>query len=70
MHITINLLSLMAQKNITPKQVSEKTGLSIYTINAIMNGQKTQLKFQTIASLCEHLECDIGDLLVLEKEVS
>lgn len=67
MRVQINLLSLMAQKNITPKIMSEKTGLTPYTINSIMNGQKSQLHFDTIASICKQLDCEIGDLLTLEK---
>ena len=69
MTIKINLISLMAEKNLTPKQLSEKSGLSIQTINQLMNNQKSQLSFPTIAALCTSLECDIGQLLVLKKEV-
>lgn len=68
MQVKINLLRLMAEKNITPKEMSEKTGLSTYTVNAIMNGQKSQLNFKTIASICEFLDCEVGDLLILIKK--
>jgi putative transcriptional regulator len=69
MTIKINLISLMAEKNFTPKQLSEKSGLSIQTINQMMNNQKSQLGFPTIAALCSSLECEIGELLLLEREV-
>lgn len=67
MHIKINLISLMVEKGWTPQEVSEKTNLTTQTIYSLMNGKKTHLSFNTIATVCEVFECGIEDFLVLVK---
>lgn len=62
-----NLRVLMAKNKLNIKDVHEATGLSRTTISKLYNEESTQIGLETIAKLCELLNCEVGDLLVLEK---
>lgn len=66
----VNLLSIMAKRNITPRELQRRSGLSKSVIDSLIEDQREMISFDILATLCEILDCEIGDLIVLEKEVS
>jgi DNA-binding Xre family transcriptional regulator len=38
------------------------------TLDRFYHNENNQIHYDTIADLCEILECEIGELLILEKE--
>lgn len=66
-----NTLVLMAQKaqreqrRLTLKRVSDETGISYYTLNAIAHDTIREYPREALARLCEYFSCDIGDLLTV-----
>lgn len=67
--LKIRVYELMAKKNIrTIEELKELSGVSRKAISKAINGQSTRLDFDTITRLCEALDCEIGDLLVYEKD--
>jgi putative transcriptional regulator len=66
-----NTLVLMAQKaqreqrRLTLKRVSDETGISYYTLNAIAHDTIKEYPREALAKLCEYFACDIGDLLTV-----
>jgi putative transcriptional regulator len=63
-----NLRVLMAKHKMNIKDVHEKTGLSRTTISKLYNEESTTIAFETISKLCALFNCDVDDLLYLEKE--
>lgn len=63
----INLISLLAKNDMTPKQLSEKTGLTTYCVNSLVEGRKHHISFETMIKICVALNCEVGDLLSLDK---
>lgn len=63
-----NLRVLMAQHKMNIKDVHEKTGLSRTTISKLYNEESTKIGMDTIAALCTLFNCDVNELLYLEKE--
>lgn len=54
----------MAERNIvTVKELSEISGVSRMTLHKLINRDATGIGVETIISLCDALECGIGDLL-------
>lgn len=45
-----------------------RLGLSYQNFNKIINNQTTGIKFQTLQSLCEILNCTPNDIFVLGEE--
>lgn len=63
-----NLRVLMAKHKMNIKDVHEKTGLSRTTISKLYNEESTKIGMDTIATLCELFDCEVNDLLYLDKE--
>lgn len=67
--INFRLLELMGRKNIrTIKELHDATGVSRTVISELLNGNRKNIRLDTISKLCEVLDCEIGDLIVIEKE--
>jgi len=67
--VEIKLLEQMAKRDIrTIKEIHEKSGLSRKAITNILNNKNVRIKADTIAKLCQALDCEIGDLVVITKE--
>lgn len=66
MKIEVRLLEMMARKNIRRiEDLHKLTGISRTTIRQILDGKKNALYFDTIAIICEKLECKIDELIVM-----
>jgi putative transcriptional regulator len=59
---------MMARNNIRKiEDLHDLTGLSRTTIRLILEGKKKSLYFETIALLCEKLDCQLDELIVMKK---
>jgi len=68
MKVKNNLRILMAKHKMNIQDVHEKTGLSRTTISKLYNEESTTIAFETISKLCKLFDCNVDDLLYLEKE--
>jgi DNA-binding Xre family transcriptional regulator len=62
------LLARKAQdehRRIPLSEVARETGLSRYTLSALVDNSIREYPADTLARLCEYLACDISDLLML-----
>lgn len=64
-----NLRILLAKKRLKISDVAEGTGLSRNTIRALYYETAKGIQFQTLNVLCNFLECSVGELFEVEKEV-
>ena len=59
----------MAENDIrTMIELSSKTGLDKNTISNWYNQKVTRFSAETLEVLCEFFDCQVGDILVYEKE--
>jgi putative transcriptional regulator len=58
------------QQNISLMDVQRETGIAWSTLNSWANNQVTRYDAPVIKALCESFDCQVGDLLVFEKEIS
>jgi putative transcriptional regulator len=63
-----NLRVLMAKHKMSIQDVHEKTGLSRTTISKLYNETSAKIGLDTISKLCILFNCEVQDLLYLEKE--
>ena len=63
-----NLRVLMAKHKMNIQDVSDATGLSRKSISKLYHEESVQITFDVIARLCKLFNCDVEDLLYLEKE--
>jgi putative transcriptional regulator len=53
--------------NMRISELAEKTGLQRNSISAMYNNTATRYDAKSIAAVCDALNCEVGDLLVLEE---
>jgi putative transcriptional regulator len=68
MAIVVNLDVVMAQRKVSLNELSEKVGVSLSNLSILKTGKARAIRFSTLESLCEALDCQPGDLLEFNKE--
>ena len=68
MAIVVNLDVVMAQRKMSLNDLSEKVGVSLSNLSILKTGKARAIRFSTLESLCEALDCQPGDLLEFNKE--
>lgn len=67
MNIVVNLDVMMAKRKMKLKELSEKVGISMTNLSLLKNGKVRGIRFNTLALICETLECQPGDILEYRK---
>lgn len=68
MPIIIRLDRVMADRKITLNELSEKVGVSVVNLSNLKTGKVKAIRFSTLASICQVLKCQPGDILEFDKE--
>lgn len=63
MGVGANLKAILKQKNITIKELSASTGISINTLYSITKRDSSNIRFDLITKIIEYLDISIMDLL-------
>jgi putative transcriptional regulator len=64
--IHCRLDELLEQRGITLTRLSELVGVSVVNLSVLKNDRARAIRFSTLRAICEALECEVGDLLVVE----
>lgn len=70
MYIRLHLDSILTERDMTQRELSRRTGIRAASIHEMHNNQTVRLPLKNLATICEILECEISDILTLEKEQS
>lgn len=65
--IHCRLDELLAARGMTLTQLSERVGMSIVNLSVLKNDRARAIRFSTLRAVCDALECEVGDLLVLAR---
>ena len=65
--IRILLSTRLGERRWTQAQLSRKTGIRAATINDLYHELTDRVSLSQIEAICTALECDLGDLLVMDK---
>lgn len=63
MAIIVNLDVMMAKRKIRSKDLAEKLGITEANLSILKTGKAKAIRFSTLESICEVLDCQPGDLL-------
>lgn len=64
--VSSNLARLMGERRLRVSDAMRGTGLSRNAIKGLYNNTARRVDLETVALLCEFLDCEIQDLLELE----
>lgn len=61
--IVLRLDRMMVERKISLNDLADKVGISNVNLSKIKNNKVTAIRFSTLASICETLDCQAGDIL-------
>jgi len=61
--IIVNLDVMLARRKMRSKELSERIGITEQNISLLKSGKVRGVRFDTLAKICEALDCQPGDLL-------
>lgn len=70
MPIIVNLDVMLAKRKMSSGELAEKVGITQANLSILKTGKAKAVRFSTLQSICEALDCQPGDILefVPEKE--
>ena len=63
MSITVNLDVMLAKRKKRSKELAQFVGITEQNISLLKSGHVRGIRFNTLAKICEFLDCQPGDLL-------
>ncbi|MGH1412029.1 MAG: helix-turn-helix domain-containing protein [Pelagimonas sp.] len=63
MQIIVRLDVMLAQRKMRSRELSERVGITEQNISLLKSGKVKGIRFETLAKICEVLDCQPGDLL-------
>lgn len=67
MAITINIDVLLAKRNMSVTELTEKVGITMANVSILKNGKARAIRFSTLEALCKALDCQPGDIIQYKK---
>jgi len=67
MAIEIQLDVMLARRKVKSKDLAAHVGITEQNLSLLKSGKVKGIRFSTLESICEYLECQPGDLLVHRK---
>jgi len=64
--LKINLDLLLLQRKMTLTQLSQQVDITLANLSKLKCGRAKAIRFSTLLSLCDALDCEPGELLQLE----
>ena len=58
---------LLAARGMTLARLAELVGVSVVNLSVLKNDRARAIRFSTLQAICEVLDCEIGELLVLRR---
>jgi putative transcriptional regulator len=66
MRIVVTLDVMLARRKMRAKDLAERVGITEANLSLLRTGKVKGVRFETLAKICEALECKPGDLLDIE----
>lgn len=68
MAIIVNLDVMLAKRKMSLTELSEKVDITISNLSILKTGKAKAIRFSTLESICEALDCQPGDILEYNSE--
>ena len=68
MAIVVKLDDVLYRRRMTLTELSAKVGITLANLSILKTGKAKGIRFNTLESICEALDCQPGELLAFERE--
>lgn len=69
MGIIVNLDVMLAKRKMKLQDLADRIGLTVQNLSILKTGKAKAIRFSTLESICEALDCQPGDILEFKKEM-
>ncbi|CAM4295050.1 helix-turn-helix domain-containing protein [Pseudoalteromonas byunsanensis] len=66
MEIVVNLDVVMAMRKVSSKELAKAIGITEANLSLLKRGKVKGVRFETLAQICQYLECQPGDILAFK----
>lgn len=66
MQITVRLDVMLARRKMRSRELAERIGITEQNLSLLKSGKVKGIRFETLAAICEALDCQPGDILEAE----
>jgi len=63
--IHCRLDELLSSRGMTLTRLSELVGVSVVNLSVLKNDRARAVRYSTLRAICDALDCEVGELLVL-----
>ena len=63
MDIVVNLDVMLARRKMRSRELAERIGITEQNVSLLKSGKVKGIRFDTLARICEVLNCQPGDIL-------
>lgn len=68
MGIKVKLDLVLARRNMTLTQLSERIGVTLANLSILKTGKGKAMRFSTLEAICHELNCQPGDILEYKED--
>lgn len=68
MGIIVNLDVMLAKRKMKLQDLAETVGITVQNLSILKTGKAKAIRFSTLSSICEALNCQPGDILEFKSE--
>jgi putative transcriptional regulator len=69
MGIIVNLDVMLAKRKMKLQDLADRIGITVQNLSILKTGKAKAIRFSTLESICEALDCQPGDILEFKKEM-
>jgi putative transcriptional regulator len=69
MGIIVNLDVMLAKRKMKLQDLADRIGITAQNLSILKTGKAKAIRFSTLESICEALDCQPGDILEFKKEM-
>jgi len=69
MGIIVNLDVMLAKRKMKLQDLADLIDITVQNLSILKTGKAKAIRFSTLESICEALDCQPGDILEFKKEV-
>ncbi|MFL6152738.1 MAG: helix-turn-helix domain-containing protein [Ornithinibacter sp.] len=67
--VVCHLDRLLEERGMTLAALADAVGVTVVNLSVLKNNRAKAVRFSTITAICEVLQCDLGEVLSIEREV-
>ncbi len=68
MQIIVNLDVMLAKRKMKLQDLAELIGITVQNLSILKTGKAKAIRFSTLTSICENLQCQPGDILAFQSD--